>query len=139
MSVIKCCGYCQKTHAFICDAPEGYIYQRIDYLVYCKVCKNTVMQVTRVDEKGAVSSFRRTNERARELFDRLRTSILFKLDGRMPAVSGKSSFYLRYNEFGKIKRCYSNFWSLKPVGESLDLPGRDRIRLPKLPRQLKLL
>ena len=138
MSVIKCCGFCQKTHAFICDAPEGFVYQRIDYLVFCKVCKNTVMQVTRVDENGKISTFRRTNERARELFDRLRTSILFKLDAPMP-LRGGSSFYLRYSEFGRVKRCYSNFSALKPVGESLDLPGRNRVKLPKLPRQLKLL
>ena len=49
--MIHCCGKNQRSKAFICDPPEGYIYQRIDFLVWCKVCKHTVMQVTRVNAK----------------------------------------------------------------------------------------
>ena len=122
VSVIQCCGRNQKTHAFICDAPEGFVFQQIDFLVYCKVCKTTVMQVTRVDSDGQVSYFRRTNADARRLFERMRPSIQFKVPPLFSPVSQKSSFWLPYNEFGTVKRCYSNLSALKPVGESLMLP-----------------
>ena len=124
MSVIQCCGIRQKTSAFICDAPEGFVFQQIDFLKYCKKCKATVMQVTRLDADGNVSYFRRTNEAARGLFDRMRTSIVFKIREPFALVNNKSSFWLPYNEFGTIKRCYANLSSLKPVGESLMLPSK---------------
>ena len=122
--MLKCCGVRQKTSAFICDAPSGFLYQRIDFLVRCKVCKRTVMHVLRLDASNNSSGFRRTDEQARELFDKMRTSILYKIVEPYEIAPTKGSFYLGYNEFGLKKRCYSNFSSLLDTGESLVLPEK---------------
>lgn len=122
--MIKCCGVRQKSVAFICDAPRGFLYQRIDFIVRCKVCKHTVMQVSRLDCDHQLSSFRRTDERAHELFERLRTSILYKVVEPYEFAPTKGSFYLNCNEFGRKVKCYSNLSSLLDVGESLSLPEK---------------
>lgn len=131
MSVISCCGIKQKTHAYVCDPPEGYVFQQIDFLVLCKHCKSTVMQVTRLDCQNRVTYFRRTEWAARELFERMRPSIRYKIPKNHVIVNRFSSFSLPYNEFGRVKKCYSNFSSLLDVGESLDLPKSTRILLKK--------
>lgn len=117
--MIHCCGKNQRSKAFICDPPEGYIYQRIDFLVWCKVCKHTVMQVTRINAKNRVIKFRRTDLEARKLFEKLRHSIRFRLVEPFSPINNHSSFYLYYNEFGRKKKCFSNLSSLKVVNESL--------------------
>lgn len=122
MSVIECCGQRQKTHAYICDPPKGFVFQQIDFLVLCKQCKATVMQVTRLDCDNNISTFRRTEWAARALFEKMRPSILYKIPSPHVIVNQKSNFYLNYNEFGKVKKCYANFSSLEPVGESLFFP-----------------
>lgn len=129
--MLKCCGIRQKSAAFICDAPAGFLFQRIDFLVRCKVCKRTVMQVSRLDVNHNVDYFRRTDDKAHELFERMRTSILFKVVSPYECVVTKSSFYLNCNEFGRKVRCYSNFSTLLDIGESLWLPEKRIILAPK--------
>ncbi len=122
MGVLQCCNLRQKTHTYVCDPPEGFVFQRLDYLGWCKQCKSTVLQVSRIDISSNVSYFRRTDEKAKELFERLKSSIRFKINDGAWGVQPRSSYWLGYNEFGKKKRCYSNFSSLQPLGESLMLP-----------------
>ena len=122
--MLRCCGISQKSTAFICDAPNGFVYQRIDFLVKCKVCKRTVMHVMRLDSEKRVVGFRRTDEQARELFDKLRTSILYKVVEPYEIAPSKGSFYLMCNEFGRKTKCFSNLSSLLDVGESLALPDK---------------
>ena len=122
--MLKCCGIRQKTTAFICDAPDGYVFQRIDFLTYCKVCKHTIMQVTRVDASSKISWFRRTDEAARLLFDRMRTSILYKVEQPCENLPRHGRFYLFCNEFGRKTKCYSNVSSMLDIGESLSLPEK---------------
>lgn len=111
----------------MCDPPEGFIYQRIDFLVWCQKCKRTVMQVTRISAKNRVSRFRRTDEAARELFERMRSTIRFRIAEPFSLVNNRGGFYLCYNEFGQKKKCFSNFSSLRFVNESLPLPRDTRV------------
>ena len=127
--MLKCCGIRQKSTAFICEAPLGFLYQRIDFLVRCKVCKHTVMQVSRLNLENVPSYFRRTDEQARELFERLRTSIIYKVVEPYDFAPTKGSFYLHCNEFGRKTKCYSNLSALLDVGESLCLPEK-KLKLP---------
>jgi len=113
--MIECCGKKQRSRAFICDPPDGFIYQRIDFLVWCKKCKKTVMQVTRISAKNRVVRFRRVDDEARALFEKLRTSIRFRVVEPFSLVSSHSGFYLYYNEFGKKKKCFSNLSALQPI------------------------
>lgn len=120
--MIECCGKKQRARAFICDPPEGFIYQRIDFLVWCKKCKKTVMQVTRISVKNRVVRFRRTDDAARTLFERMRPSIRFRVVEPFSLVNNRSEFFLYYNEFGKKKKCFSNLSALKIPPDSLSLP-----------------
>ncbi len=128
--MLKCCGVSHKTTAFICDAPSGFIYQRIDFLVKCKVCKRTVMQVSRLDAQNKFSSFRRTDDDARALFERMRTSILYKIVEPHVIAPSKGAFYLMCNEFGRKSKCYSNISALLDIGESLALPEKRLVLKP---------
>ncbi len=129
--MLKCCGIRQKSTAFVCDAPSGFLYQRIDFLVSCKHCKRTVMQVTRLNHQNEIGTFRRTDDSARALFERMRTSILFKVVEPYEIAPSRGSFYLMCNEFGRKSRCYSNLSALLDVGESLALPEKRLILPPK--------
>lgn len=128
--MLKCCGIRQKSTAFVCDAPSGFLYQRIDFLVRCKQCKRTVMQVTRLNHQNEISTFRRTDDSARELFERMRMSILFKIVAPYEIAPSRGRFYLMYSEFGRKSRCYSNLSALIDVGESLALPEKRVILAP---------
>lgn len=112
----------------MCDPPEGFIYQRIDFLVWCKKCKKTVMQVTRISAKNRVVTFRRTDNEARELFERMRASIRFRIVEPFSPVGNRSAFFLYYNEFGRKKKCYSNLSALRIPPESLQLISRRRFK-----------
>ena len=120
--MIECCGHKQKSVAYMCDPPKGFLLQRVDYLVWCKHCKRTIMQVTRLDLQHRVSSFRRSDADAEKLFDKLRTSILYKIKEPRTITPTHGSFWLGYNEFGHKKRCYSNLSALKTTNDSLPLP-----------------
>lgn len=122
--MLKCCGRAQKSVAFMCDAPSGYLFQRIDFLICCKVCKCSVMQVSRLNVKNEFSYFRRTDEQAYELFDKLRTSIIYKIKEPYNYAPQKGSFFLMCNEYGRKTKCYSNLSSMLDVGESLALPEK---------------
>ena len=130
--MLKCCGIRQKSAAFVCDAPSGFLFQRIDFLVRCKVCKRTVMQVSRLDVNNNVDWFRRTDAKAHELFERMRSSIIYKVVEPYEYVVTKGSFYLNCNEFGRKTKCYSNLSALLDIGESLCLPEKRIILQPKV-------
>ena len=85
----------------------------MDYLDECPVCGHSVTQLTRIDFDNNISVFRKTNEKAKKMFENLKSSILFeKITGAFK-LKAYSRFYLNYNEFGKKKRCYSNLSTLK--------------------------
>jgi len=89
------------------------------------------MQVTRLNYQNEISSFRRTDDSARELFERMRTSIQFKVVEPYEIAPTKGAFYLMCNEFGRKSRCYSNLSALLDVGESLELPEKRLILTSK--------
>lgn len=128
--MLECCGKFYKTVSFMCDAPEGFLAQRLDYLRYCGHCKRAVLQVTRINLNHEVSRFRRTDALARDLFERMRSSIIFQIVEPYNYVNQRGKRFLRYNKFGVVDKCFSNFSSLLDVGESLDLPKK-RIYLKK--------
>lgn len=129
--MISCCGRLQRGIAFMCDEPEGFLLQRIDFLCCCKQCKHTVLQVSRLDVEHRFSSFRRTDDEARALFEKLRTSIRYRIFTPYSYANNRSKFYLNCNVFGRKQKCYSNVSSLIDVGESLVPVKHERIYLRK--------
>ena len=112
MGYIHCCGTLHKTKSFKLVPQSGFILCELDYLAKCPVCGHTVVQLTRIDEYDNISTVRKVNKKAREFFSKMKKFILYeKILTKTPLFKGK--FYLNYNEYGVLKRCYSNFSTLK--------------------------
>lgn len=113
MGYIHCCAGLRKSKSYCISPEENYLLAQIDYLDKCPVCGHTVVQLTRIDLNNKISVCRKINEKARKLFGKLKTSILFERNSINRSLNYHSNFYLGYNEFGVKKKCYSNLSSLK--------------------------
>lgn len=112
MGYIHCCGALHKTRSYKMLPQEGFVLCELDYLNKCPVCGHTVVQVTRVDKNNNITTVRKTNKKAKLFFDKIKKFILYELvPQKIPVNYGK--FYLNYNEYGVLKRCYSNLSRLK--------------------------
>lgn len=89
------------------------MFAQADYLEECPVCGHAVLQLTRIDFENNVSVYRKVNDKARKLFNKLKNSILFEKKTEGIRLKVYSKFYLHYNEFGIKKKCFSNLSSLK--------------------------
>jgi hypothetical protein len=113
MGYISCCAGLRKAKTYSIEPEENYRLAQIDYLEECPVCGHTITQITRIDFDNNVSVYRKINEKARKLFDKLKNSILFEKESQSISFRTFSKFYLNYNEYGVKKKCYSNLSSLK--------------------------
>jgi hypothetical protein len=113
MTSIHCCGGMHKCRTFHLAPQEGYVEARLLYLENCPVCEHTVAVLVRIDIEEEKTAFRKINKKARELFDRIKTCIMFEEKYKHPIKPQPSRFYLKYNEYGTVKKCYSNLYSLK--------------------------
>ena len=113
MGYIHCCGGKRKTRSYVLSPEKKYLTAEFDYLDECPVCGHCVAQLTRIDFDNNISLVRKTNEKAKNLFENLKNSILFEKLTTALKIKAYSKFYLNYNEFGKKKRCYSNLSTLK--------------------------
>ena len=111
MGYIHCCGALRKTRTFKLVPPKDILISEVDVLTRCPVCGHKVVQLTRIKSDGKLSTIRRTNSKAEKLFKKLKKEILYEIKPLKYDNSGK--FYLNYNEYGVIKRCYSNLSNLK--------------------------
>lgn len=113
MGYIHCCAGLRKSKSYCVTPEENYLLAQLDYLEKCPICGHTVVQITRIDLNNNVSICRKVNDKARKLFDKLKSSILFEKKSNGKNLSYHSNFYLSYNEFGVKKKCYSNLSTLK--------------------------
>ena len=111
MGYIHCCGALHKTRTYRLAPYKDFIICEVDVLNKCPVCGCKVIQLTRITENADISCVRRTNAKADAFFDKLKKYILYEMKPVNYKNCGK--FYLNYNEFGVIKRCYSNLANLK--------------------------
>lgn len=89
------------------------MYAQLDYLEFCPNCGHTVIQLTRINDNYEISTIRKTNTKARNFLKKIRKEIIKEKNTEKVISNKYSNFYLYYNEFGKIKKCYSNLSSLK--------------------------
>lgn len=113
MGYIHCCAGLRKSRTYAIIPEDCYLAAQMDFLNECPICGHTVTQITRIDFENNVSTFRKTNEKARKLFDKLKTSIIYEKGVEIAVSQPTSKFYLYYNEFGNKKKCYSQLSSLK--------------------------
>lgn len=110
---IHCCSGLRASKSYAIKPEKDYRFAQIDYLDMCPVCGHTVLQITRIDFDNNVSVCRKINQKARQLFEKLKPSILYQKNRESTRIKAYSKFYLYYNEFGVKKKCYSNLSSLK--------------------------
>lgn len=113
LGYIHCCGGKRKSESYAISPRENFLSAQMDYLEECPVCGHTVVQITSVDFDNNVSICRKTNKKAKILFEKLKPLILFKGKRFSEPQNSGSKFYLYYNEYGKKKKCYSNLSTLK--------------------------
>lgn len=129
MPYIECCNKRRNCDAYKLENRSGLVLNYAYYLQACPVCLHSILVIRRISFDGSVSEVRKTNDKARKLFDKIKSSIICKYDQSL--VLGGSGYFLRYSEFGSVKKCYSNLSSLQMgMFENLDLP--------KLPEKLPL-
>ncbi len=113
MGYIHCCSGYRISKSYAIQPENGYAYAQIDFLEECPVCGHCVVQITRIDDKNNISICRKTNLKAKALYEKLKTKIIYEKDKENYCTNRKSNFYLYYNEFGKKKKCYSNLSTMK--------------------------
>ena len=128
LSYIHCCAGLRKSKSYSISPEENYFLAQVDYLEMCPVCGHTVTQLTRIDFDNNVSVCRKINDKARQLFNKLKKSILFEKKAEGVKINSYSRFYLNYNEYGVKKRCYSNLSTLKMgLFENKDLSRKTQL------------
>lgn len=135
MPYIECCNQRRICNAYKLENLSGLVFNYAYYLEACPVCSHSILLIRRFFFDGSVSEVRKINEKARKLFAKIQPSIICKYT-QSPSL-GASSYFLRYNEFGVIKKCYSNLSTLQ-IGlfENLDLPNiPEKLPVPARIRQ----
>lgn len=113
MGYIHCCGGLRKTKSFMLVPQGNFVLCELDFLKKCPVCGHTVVQLTRVSKNDEISTIRKINSKAVKFFENLKKFILYEKIPQEAPRFGQGKFYLNYNEFGVLKRCYSNLSTLK--------------------------
>ena len=121
MAFIDCCNHKRSCDVFRLENRPGFILNYAYFIEACPSCGHTVLLLKRYLPDGSVSEVRKTNEAARKLFEKIRPAILCRIGKTLVPQGGKS--FLRYNEFGVVKKCYSNLSCIK-IG-LFEPPGQD--------------
>lgn len=131
MAFIMCCNQNRSCDVYRLSDRAGFLLNYAYYIEACPVCGHTILLLKRYLPDGTVSEVRKTNVFARKLFEKIRPEILFKIPKNYEAQGGKT--FLKYNEFGVVKKCYSNLSTLQ-IGK-FDYLGPD---LPKIPEKIPI-
>ncbi len=111
MGFIHCCSALRRSQSFDVEPISSkFLACQLDILQCCPVCNNFVVQLTRVDFDHNISIVRKVNKKAVNFYLNLKP---FIISPHKKYINNNGKFYLHYNEFGKIKKCYSSLSSLK--------------------------
>lgn len=115
MAYIECCGKKHKAIVFELKLKNDNCVSKILKNAFCPHCgKNIIIIEEKMLRNGVeqIRYVRRQGKEADKLFDKLEKDILCQII-EQKNVQYKKGFYLNCNEYGKIKKCYSNLSSLK--------------------------
>lgn len=79
-------------------------------MCYCMNCGNFIVVIETTDFNGNKKVIRKQNSEAYALYEKNKHNILFEV---VPIKQGKFGWYLKYCDYGRIKKCYSNLRTLK--------------------------
>lgn len=116
MFKVECCGSFRKADIYelVTDKKEEY---KLLKTFRCPICKqvNTLLEKKTFD--GNISYVRFKGRKAEQFLDRQYCNIMFEIKPQVQYCS--SNFYLKYSEYGKVKKCFSNLSTLK-LGKTKD-------------------
>ena len=101
------------SRTFVLAPRDGYIYAKLDLVECCPICGHFVVQVTNVNWKNEVFVCRKSNTKARKLYEKCKRSVIFERKRGLSSIWAGKRNYLFYNEYGVKKRCYSNISTMK--------------------------
>ncbi len=133
MGYIHCCGALRKTRTFRLVPQIGFLICEVDVLTKCPTCGHMVVQLTKITSDGDVVTVRKTNQKAENFFERLKQDILYEIV-HIKYTNYYGRFYLNYNEYGVIKRCYSNLSNMK-LGTDQNLDSKSFGKKEKITRK----
>ena len=115
MAYIECCGKKHKAIVFELKLNNDGCVSKILKNAFCPICGKNIIVIEKkmfVDGVEQVRYIRRQGKEADKLFDKLENDIICVIP-ELKNVQYKKGFFLKYNEYGKIKKCYSNLSALK--------------------------
>lgn len=115
MAYIECCGKKHKAIVFELKLGDDGCISKILRNAYCPICGENIVVIEKkifIDGVEQTRYVRRQGKEADKLFDKLEKDILCQVV-EQKNVQYKKGFFLNCNEYGKIKKCYSNLSALK--------------------------
>ena len=105
---INCCDSFKKCRVFALATSRTF-KSAVMKTCYCSSCHKFIVEIETTDYSDRIKTIRKINGEAHELFEKNRHNILFEVI----SSTGKFGWYLKYGEYGKVKKCYSNLRCLK--------------------------
>ncbi len=115
MAYIECCGKKHKAIVFELKTNNGSCVYKVLKNAFCPHCGKNIVVIEKkmfIDGVEQIRYVRRQGKDANKLFDKLEGDIICQII-EQKNVQYKKGFFLNCNEYGKIKKCYSNLSSLK--------------------------
>lgn len=110
----KCCGVSQKCRVF--ELVHSANYQRVLMKIFiCSKCNHQVAVIERMNWNGECDFIRKCGKSAEVLYNKNRLNIIAECFPYSPQ-NKYQGFYLNYSDKGVVKKCYSNFSSIR-IGE----------------------
>lgn len=106
---ISCCRRTFRGTSYIIE-PQKYLYQEMTILQRCPVCGHYILKIKRILSTGELQELIFRNKSGMAMFDKLKKNILYKR-GEFKIYDKRS--YLNYNDYGTIKKCFSNLSTVK--------------------------
>lgn len=113
MGYVQCCSALHKCRTFLFKTYNNVIFKQVDYLEKCPICGHTVLQLTKINLENKILVYRIKNKKARTFLEKYSKDIIKEETISNKYIRYHGKFYLNYNEYGKIKKCYSNLRTMK--------------------------
>lgn len=109
MFKVECCK--KKTKCRVWALADKKYKSKFLKQAICPICGQKIAIIERVPWFGEKTFIRENDEEAENLIEKVSFDILFEF---IPVKANeRHGFYLKYSEYGKIKKCYSNLSTLR--------------------------